>query len=173
MGTKSLLATETYSYLKKYVGHNDLKGTYFLPVSSEETREAEELIGISLPDQLKKFYREIGAGILSCGEKYPEMLADSLTNEVLPPLVAARFSKGILQWEAQENWMSESTYELLEPGDLPFIQVGDSDYFLIMKPKLDNPNAVYDMRGHLIESSFEKFIWRLYYEDPSYYAKDW
>ena len=150
-----------------------MKGTYFLPVSKLEIEEAELQLKVELPIQLKDFYNEIGAGILSCGERYPEMLADSLTNEILPPLVAANFSKGILRWDGQDNWMSESTYELLEPGDLPFFEVGDSNYFLVMKPNSENPNAVYDMGGHLVEDSFEKFIHNLYYDDPSYYARNW
>ena len=162
-----------YEYLRKYVGHNDLKGTYFLPVSGEELAKAEVELGFEMPNQLKEFYKEIGAGILSCGEKYPEMLADSLTNEILPPLVASNFSKGILIWEGQDNWMAEPTYELLEPGDLPFFEIGDSSSFMIMKPNSDNPNAIWYMGREKIEDSFEKFIWRLYYEDPSYYAKDW
>jgi antitoxin YxxD len=156
--------TERYSYLKKY-----LKGTYFLPVSKLEIEEAELQLKVELPIQLKDFYNEIGAGILSCGERYPEMLADSLTNEILPPLVAANFSKGILRWDGQDNWMSESTYELLEPGDLPFFEIGDSTRFLIMKLYSDNPNAIWAFGNIKIEDSFEKFIWRLYYESPWFY----
>ena len=62
----------------------------------------------------------------------------------------------------------DSFYELLEPGDLPFFEIADSSSFLLMKPFSDNPNAVwdYDLK---IEDSFEKFIWRLYYESPSFY----
>ena len=67
----------------------------------------------------------------------------------------------------------DSFYELLEPGDLPFFEIGDSSSFMVMKPHSDNPNAVWYMGVEKIEDSFEKFIWRLYYEDPSYYAKDW
>jgi hypothetical protein len=162
-----------FDYLKKYVSHNDLKGTYFLPVFEEEISAAEKILGFNFPRELKNFYNQIGAGILSCGEKYPEMFAESVTNEILPPLVVANFSKGILLWEGQDHWMAEDTYELLEPGDLPFFEVGDSNYFLIMKPHSNNPSAVYDMGGNLVEDSFERFIWRLYYEDPSYYARGW
>ncbi len=159
-----------FDYLKKYVSHNDLKGTYFLPVFEEEISAAEKILGFDFPRELKNFYNQIGAGILSCGEKYPEMFAESVTNEILPPLVVANFSKGILLWEGQDHWMSEDAYELLEPGDLPFFEIGDSSSFMVMKSNSDNPNAVWTDCGVKIEDSFEKFIWRLYYESPSFYG---
>ena len=40
---------------------------------------------------------------------------------------------------------------------------------MVLKPYSDNPNAVYTDTGILIEQSFEKFIWRLYYESPCFY----
>jgi hypothetical protein len=40
-----------------------------------------------------------------------------------------------------------------------------------MKANSDNPNAVYTDTGIKIEDSLERFIWRLYYESPRYYAK--
>ena len=159
---------EKYSYLKKYVGQNDLKGTFFLPVEESDIVEAESLLGCKFPDQLREFYAEIGDGILSCGEKYPEMHCLSCSNLILPPVTTANFARGILEFENQDYYMAQSTYELLEPGDLPFFEIGDSTRFLLMKLNSDNPNAVwcYDIK---IEDSFEKFIWRLYYENPTFY----
>jgi hypothetical protein len=66
--------------------------------------------------------------------------------------------------------MSYSTYELLEPGDLPFFEIGDSSSFLLMKLNSDNPNAVWDYDLTICDS-FEEFIWRLYYESPSFYGQ--
>ena len=40
-----------------------------------------------------------------------------------------------------------------------------------MKLNSDNPNAVWALGNIKIEDSFEKFIWRLYYEDPTYYGQ--
>ena len=39
-----------------------------------------------------------------------------------------------------------------------------------MKLNSENPNAVWDWDTK-IEDSFERFIWRLYYEDPGYYGE--
>jgi hypothetical protein len=65
----------------------------------------------------------------------------------------------------------DSFYEDLEPGDLPFFEMYDSSYFLVMKPHSDNPNAIWTISNIKIEDSFEKFIWRLYYESPEFYGK--
>ena len=152
-----------------YIEENNV----FFPVREEEVQKAEGLLGFEFPSQLKEFYKKIGYGHLTTPHNPPEGYSFCNSNEILPPLVAANFSKGILRWDGQDNWMSESTYELLEPGDLPFFEIGDSSSFMVMKPHSDNPNAVWYMGVEKIEDSFEKFIWQLYYEDPSYYAKDW
>ena len=60
--------------------------------------------------------------------------------------------------------------ELLQPGDLPFFEIADSSSFMVMKLRSDNPNAVWSDCGVKIEDSFEKFIWRLFYEDPGFYG---
>jgi hypothetical protein len=164
---------QRYAYLKKYIGYNDLKGTYFLPVPENQISLAEEKIGMKFPDQLRSFYREIGTGILSCGEKYPEMLADSVDNCILPPNIAVDYMLGVLQHPEGDYYMSESAYELLQPGDLPFFEISDSSSFMIMKLNSDNPNAVWFMGHEKIEDSFEKFIWNLYYDHPSYYSRGW
>ena len=162
--------SKNYEYLRRYIGHNDLKGTYFLPVSEDKIKSAEEKMGKKFPDQLRSFYKEIGTGILSCGEKYPEMLADSVDNCILPPHIVVDYMQGILQHpEENDYYMAESSYEDLEPGDLPFFEIGDSCRYLIMKLNSDNPNAVWSVSGIKIEDSFEKFIWRLYYESPWFY----
>jgi antitoxin YxxD len=159
----------SYDFLKRYVGFNDLKGTYFLPVKQEEIENAEKLLGKKFPSELQKFYQEIGTGILSCGEKYPEMYTD-VYNDVLPPHAAVNFALGITEWEGQQNFIARDIVEEdLNPGDLPFFEIVDSCRFLIMKLNSDNPNAVWTISGIKIEDSFERFIWRLYYESPSFY----
>lgn len=174
--------SKKFKYLKKYVGHNDLKGTYFLPVKEEDIRLAEQTIGTKFPSELKTFYQEIGDGILSCGEKYPEMFIDSGGNLILPPLVVSAFYKplegdtwtpddGPIDAGDGEHYMDASTYEILEPGDLPFFEIADSTSFMVMKPHSTNSNAVWYMGQEKIEDSFEEFIWKLYYENPWYWEK--
>jgi hypothetical protein len=149
----------------KRVGANSFN---LLP--EEEILEAEKNLGCSFPSQLRKFYEEVGCGTLQNPHIVPEDYKFSSANEILPPLDVVNFSKGILFWEGQNHWMAEATYELLSPGDLPFFEIADSTRFLIMKPNSDNPNAVWiDSSTVKIEDSFEKFIWRLYYESPWFY----
>jgi hypothetical protein len=57
-------------------------------------------------------------------------------------------------------------------GDILFFEIGDMSSFLMMKSKSEKPNAVYNIMGELIEEEFEKFIWRLYYESPTYYLEE-
>ena len=161
---KDLCAIQGNIYLGNY--------NVFSPVSNKEIKEAEEILRCPFPDQLANFYRTIGCGNITTSVDQQNKPSTIDGNEILPPIVAARFAKGILRWENQTmHWMAESTYELLEPGDLPFFEIGDSTNFLVMKLNSDNPNAIWtDGLPIKIEDSFEKFIWRLYYESPSYYG---
>ena len=54
-------------------------------------------------------------------------------------------------------------------GKRPFFEIGDSSSFLMMKRNTKYPDGVYDNLGHLVEPSFERFIWRLYHESPKFY----
>ena len=165
-----------FSYLKHparrikdgyvHIGQNNV----FDVVSEDEIIKGEQILGLPFPDQLKDFYRQIGYGNLTTPSNPAPDYDFYSSNEILPPSVAARFAKGILEWESQTHWMSEATYELLEPGDLPFFEIADGSCFLLMKLNSENPNAVWDWDTK-IEDSFERFIWRLYYEDPGYYGE--
>jgi hypothetical protein len=151
-----------------YIGSRNV----FFPISEKDIEKAEHLLGFPFPSQLRQFYKTIGAGALDTPyNSSQEYEAPSLTNYILPPFVVANFTKGILTWEGQHtHWMAEDVYEDLEPGDLPFFEIGDSSRFLVMKPHSENPNAVWtDGIPLKIEDSFERFIWRLYYESPWFY----
>ena len=158
-----------YDFLKPYVGHNDLKGIYFMTVSNTEIEEAECIIKTQFPLEIKEFYKEIGCGTLCCGYKYPEMY-HNISNLILPPITVAHFSRGILEFDGQDFYMSESAFEDLHPGDLPFFEIHSSEYFLLMKLNSDNPNAVWDGKTKITDS-FEEFVYRLYYESPIFYEQ--
>lgn len=167
-----------YEYLKPFCTQADpnnpriLVAPYnlFGALYPGELEEAESILGQSFPSQLREFYLQIGVGCLMKPYNAPNDYDFSNKNDILSPIAAANFSKGILEWEDQDlSYMQESTYELLEPGDLPFFEIGDSTRFLIMKLYSDNPNAIWAFGNIKIEDSFEKFIWRLYYESPWFY----
>lgn len=162
---------DRYSFLKKHGADNHRKGVYFISVTQEEIDSSEKKIGIRFPEQLRCFYETIGYGVLA-GNKNDG-------NQILPPHAAAEFYKPHtensrmsgepLSSKEEDYWMSASTYEDLQPGDLPVFEISDSNRFLIMRPRSDSPNAVWSHTGVKIEDSFEKFIWRLYYESPTFY----
>jgi hypothetical protein len=153
-----------YGYLKKYINSPKVNNIFY-PVSDEAIKKAEGLLKIEFPPQLKEFYREIGYGFLVAPENPPNKYSFYNTNRINPPGVIS----DILVDGQESGLISREAYEDLEPGDLPFFEIGDSCRYLIMKLNSDNPNAVWSVSGIKIEDSFEKFIWRLYYESTWFY----
>ena len=182
------MATNKYEYLKSYMGKN-INGesitvwnhNVFHPVSEQEIREAEKILGFSFPSQLKEFYLSIGDGYLTTPSSSSPEYSFSGANNILPPLVSATFYKPLngdhrlkdectfIDGKDETHYMAEWVYELLQPGDLPFFEIMDSTYFMVLKPHSESPNAVWYLGGEKIEDSFEQFIRNLYYESPSYW----
>lgn len=161
------MATEKYGYLKKYI--NSKKGGYhnnFYKLDISSIKKVENKLHIIFPSQLVDFYKEIGYGFLTMPHEAPDNYVFSCTNRINSP----RMIEDMLINGESSGLIDEMTLELLEPGDIPFFEIGDSSSFLIMKTKSENPNAVWSDCGVKIEDSFEKFIWNLYYEDPAYYG---
>ena len=158
----------SFDFLKKFITTPSAKvDTFqnsFYPLSADEIIKAEHKLGCCFPSQLKTFYKELGYGFLIAPENPPEGYDFCGVNRIIDPLSLADI---VLNGPDSEQIMP-ATYELLEPGDLPFFEIGESSSFLLMKLNSDNPNAVwrYNIK---IEDSFEKFIWRLYYESPWFY----
>ena len=162
--------SSSYSYLKKYIpGGSDVNDNWFLPIKKQEIEQCELKMKAFFPIELKTFYREIGFGMLRSPELPPKDYRFYNYNQILPPHIAVNYMLGILENPEEDYYMSEDTYEMLEAGDLPFFEIGDSCRYLFIKLYSDNPNAVWALGNIKIEDSFEKFIWRLYYESPSFY----
>jgi hypothetical protein len=160
----------SYDFLKPFVKDKEeiysKDNNLFFPVTEKEIQEAEETLKMPFPSQLKEFYREIGYGFLTSPYNPPPDYRFCNINRISSPGTI----RDILV-EGPGSWfISEATYELLEPGDLPFFEIADGSCFLLMKLNSENPNAVWDWDTK-IEDSFERFIWRLYYEDPGYYGE--
>jgi hypothetical protein len=170
-----------YPHLYKRTGESET-GNIFGPVSERQILEAEQLQGFCFPKELRTFYLEVGDGYLRAPLSPEENFVSYNSNEILPPLVTAHFYKGIESYHEEpfedplyydDHWLSNEALDMLEAGDLPFFEVYDSSCFITMKPHSDNPNAVWHRGRRKIEDSFETFIRRLYFEDPSYYSKNW
>ena len=168
-----------YYYLERFIpGGNDINDNWFSRLPQEEISEGERLLKQSFSNELNQFYHDIGYGMLRSPNKVTEGYTFSNNNEILLPTVAASFYQGIIEHQTEpkeealeydDHWLALSTLEMLQPGDLPFFEIGDSCRFLVMKPLSDNPNAVWALGDIKIEDSFERFIYRLYYESPWFY----
>ncbi len=153
----------------------------FGELSLEKIEKAEAKLGFQFPSQLREFYLEIGCGnLVAPYNTTDENYHFGNSNEILPPMVVAEFYKPLgedprgepeyhLESSDEQHWMSPDDYIFMQKGCMPFF-MANSARFLTLMPHSSNPNAVYNDFGEfIIEDSFEKFIWRLYYEDPGYY----
>lgn len=162
----------SYQYLSKFIpGGSGVNDNWFCPVEIKEVLQSEEKIRAKFPEELRNFYLNIGFGMLRSPDVVPPNYNFYSKNEILPPHIAVDYMLGNLEHpDEPEYYMSRYTYDLLKPGDLPFFEIGEGSSFLVMKPNSENPNAVWSDCGIKIEDSFERFVWRLYYENPGYYG---
>lgn len=162
-----------FEYLKPYLDLPQEK-TYgssnsFYSLKKNEVLDCEKYLGYTLPPQLKQFYQEIGYGFLTSPHECREGYQFYNTNRINPPDLMVE----MLEHGQESGLISEGAFELLQPGDIPFFEIGDSSSFLKMKALSDNPNAVWDVDDYdpiKIADSLEEFIYKLYYEDPGYYG---
>lgn len=153
-----------YHYLKKYIDTppTELHRNFFGQVTQEEINDAEKILGFSLPQSMKKFWLEIGYGALTTDLRKNKT---SNNNRILYPEQIS----DILSLGSQNNWMLPEYVELMEEGDIPFFEIGDSSDFLFMKRFAENKEAIYDPMGRIVADNFEQFIWRLYHDSPTFY----
>jgi len=155
-----------YDYLKKYINNKEKSpANRFDILPSNYINDAEQRLGYKFPNQLKEFWQQVGGGSL-CVSNSAE--ASGLDNLIMGPGDIADII--LDKKRSQESGLIlYYVYDYLEPNDMPFFAIGDSSDFLVMKPKSENPNAVYSLAGTKIEDNFETFIYRLYHESPKYY----
>jgi hypothetical protein len=163
------MMSSDFSYLKKYKLQKGERGIIhrnnFYPVYESEIKEAEERLGYEFPSELKSFFLEIGYGFLK-GD-FKGFHQNTYTNRILDPVSIAD-----ILLEGVDSGQLHPETEFLE-GEMPFFEIGEMRDFFTMYPLGDKPNAVYDnLNGKIIEESFSKFIWRLYYESPIFYLED-
>jgi hypothetical protein len=156
-----------FDYLKKYMNDEREKRNGFYDVKLEEVERSEKRLGFSFPPQLKTFYEEIGYGFFRNNHDL-SVTDNTFANRLLDPESAADIK--LLGYESGQILPSVKFAE----DEIPIFEIADGANFFVMKPESNTPNAVYHfMDGGLIEESLERFIWRLYYESPLYYMKDW
>jgi SMI1 / KNR4 family (SUKH-1) len=138
-----------------------LHENFFFPVSTASIDRAQETWKCQFPSQLVQFFQELGWGQLQSGRNGD--VADF--NFVASPDEMSNIFTGTSDWLMP--------YSELEPDTLPFFQ-RDVDLFLCLKPKSDNPNAVWWMWGEQMPNggkicdSLVEFFQRLV-EDPNWF----
>lgn len=158
-----------YNYLKKYINNNAIPPrNRFSPVTKNQIDTAENRLGFNLPIALKEFWLEIGKGTLYISYKEER---GWLNNYIYSPkeiadIILLKEESNLILPEAVEYF--DEGYIDISKGEIVFFEVVGSD-FLVMKPNSENPDAIYDMIGNIVEEHFERFIWRLYYESPTFY----
>ena len=156
-----------FDYLKPYMGKKGIGENRFFPISAQDIEEAEKRLGYKFPSQLRTLYKEIGDGSFQHNHDF-SVTDNSFSSCILHPKESAD-----IKLLGYDSGLIVPSVKFAE-DELPIFEIADGANFFVMKPQSDNPNAVYQfMEGGLIEDAFEKFIWRLYYESPLYYMKDW
>jgi hypothetical protein len=162
-----------YNYLKKYVSQAKTIGLgengFGLLLDPHLIEASEKRLGFEFPSELKEFWREIGPGVLRAAVNSPENYRCAHNNTILDPYEIANIL--LSDPDSPDCPVIYEFYDMLEPGDMPFFEIGDSVSFLYMRPKSEKPNAVYDSLGNEVSPSFEEFIHRLYYESPTFYLE--
>lgn len=156
----------TFHYLKPFVlkrgeSSHPLQNCLY-PVYEKEIAGSEKRLGFLFPPELREFYLEIGCGFLSTSYKGED--TDTYSNRILDPFSIADI---LLEGVDSGQLHPEASFR---PGEMPFFEIGEMRDFFSMYPLSDKPNAIYDnIDGSLVTDSFSKFIWRLYYESPTFY----
>lgn len=160
---------EKYDYLKKFINNSNAPAprNSFTRISLQDVKDAEDRLGFEFPKSLKEFLLEIGCGVLSKSINGNAFLCYS--NCLLHPKQIA----DIILLKEESGYVLPTVFdnEFFAEGDIPFFEICDMQFFLVMKPNSDKPDAIYDIDkpGVVIEEHFERFIWRLYHESPDYY----
>ena len=162
-----------YDYLKKYRNQNKSTGLgengFASLLNPNLIEDAENRLGFEFPSELKEFWHEIGPGVLRASVNSPKNYECSHNNIILGPTTIANIL--LSDPDSPDCPVIPEFYDMLEPGDMPFFEIGDSVSFLYMRPESEKPNTVYDSLGNQVSQSLEKFIHRLYYESPTFYCE--
>lgn len=148
--------TLDYNSLKQYVVP---KGTIvrcdeckycFYPVRKEELSEAENMLSMRFPDELRRFYSEVGYGHL--GNDDPDFM-----NQIMPPLEIAKLKLGL---DFYGNMFEDDLRYYTSDSVFPFFDLGgEADYLVIQMDGEDAGAVMYC--GRPIASSFNEFVKRM------------
>ncbi|HFJ9286800.1 MULTISPECIES: SMI1/KNR4 family protein [Bacillus cereus group] len=149
-----------FNFLKKHiVADESIKSNQtpiFYPLSKEEIAEAEDLLKMQFPKELKRFYEEIGYGFLKTNK--------TLINRFMDPFSVADFRLRQDIYEYNPNFDDVDDEE-----SLVFFEVSEIS-FLTIKFKQENEIGQCPIYygSTKIEDSLEEFLIKME-ENPDYY----
>lgn len=142
-----------FRMLDGYIGF-DSGARRFLAVDESDVAAAERGLGLSLPPDLKEFYRLIGYGWLGSADR------PDVRNLFVHPLDILDLYKGQSEHCPEEGFLN---------GDVPFFDCG-RDRFLVVRPSSAEPGKVYRDSGEdeAIAANIEELVSELL-RDPVFY----
>lgn len=123
-------------------------------VEEEKVLLAEERMGLLIPDELRKFYLQVG-----CGKIYS---LDNSINRLMGPLSCADIR---LREDVYEYDPDLEVYELYEDDKMIFFEINEGVYALIELSNNEH-NKIY-FADELIADSLEEFLEKI--EDSNYW----
>lgn len=150
-----------FDFLKEYVVANESvksdQTPIFYPLKSEEIEEAEDLLKMKFPKELKSFYEEIGYGFLAASSKF-------FFNRFMDPFSVAdfRLRQDIYEYDPNIDGVDDEE-------SLVFFEVTELN-FLTIKFKEENELGqcpIYS-EDEKIADSLEGFLIKME-ENPDYY----
>lgn len=136
---------------KEYIGA-DKGPNRFWKLEKKNISKAERKLGYAFPEQLKKFFEEIGCGSWSQGTE-DKNWNRGLINRIMGPLSIA----GLLLDESEQYLQPPEGFN---EGELPFMDLGEYT-FLSVYPHSDKPNAVYWPSKTMISETLTEFLDKL------------
>ncbi|MBO1581875.1 SMI1/KNR4 family protein [Bacillus sp. XF8] len=152
-----------FNFLKKYVvadrSVRSNQTPIFYPIYQEEIDEAEDLLQIQLPKELKRFYQEIGCGFLKSNKR-------TFFNRFMDPISVAdfRLRQDIYEYDPNLDGIDDEE-------SLAFFEVTELS-FLTIKFKEENESGQCPIHyGETkIADSLEEFLIKMA-DEPDYYIQ--
>ena len=123
----------------------------FYPVTEEELSQAEALLSMRFPEELRKFYLEVGCGTL--GNDDPDF-----RNEIMHPVEAAKLKLGL---DFYANMYQEDLDYYTAPDVFPFFDLGGEADYLVIQLTGEHVGAIIYC-GRPIAASFNEFVQRMH-----------
>ncbi|WP_162859577.1 SMI1/KNR4 family protein [Listeria goaensis] len=131
------------------------KKNLFWSLPNEEIQDIEKVLNIQLPEQLKKFYQEIGYGFFKSNTEN--------TNRLMDPLSVRDFR---IRQGDYSGFVDDEMYQDIEETGLVFFEA-DSDLYLLIGISKEMLGKIY-YGDFKIANSLKEFLEKIM-EDDNYY----